>query len=103
MSNTKRSSLIQFAFVATGATIVSGALAERCRFVAYFGYCAAMAAFAYPTITHWAWHPNGWLATMGFRVSDWKEDLRSCKKQSLWKAFASIFNFDSCILVSEDA
>ena len=46
---------------------MSGALAERCVFVAYFAYCAVIAGFSYPVITHWAWAPDGWLARLGFK------------------------------------
>ncbi len=52
----------QFTFTATAATIVSGAMAERTRFLAYMLYSTLLTAFVYPVITHWAWG-GGWLAT----------------------------------------
>jgi len=52
-------------FCATAATIVSGAMAERTKFVAYLIYSAAISIFIYPVSGHWIWG-GGWLAAMGF-------------------------------------
>ncbi|CAG5130741.1 unnamed protein product, partial [Candidula unifasciata] len=51
----------EFVFAATAATLVSGALSERCDFIAYFIYSFIITAFIYPPVTHWAWTNEGWL------------------------------------------
>ncbi len=52
-------------FCATTATIVSGAMAERTKFLAYCIYSAVISALIYPIEAHWIWG-GGWLAQMGF-------------------------------------
>ena len=52
-------------FCATTATIVSGAMAERTKFLSYCIYSAVISAFIYPVEAHWIWG-GGWLAQLGF-------------------------------------
>ena len=52
-------------FCATTATIVSGAIAERTKFLSYCVYSAVISAVMYPIEAHWTWG-GGWLAEMGF-------------------------------------
>ncbi len=52
-------------FCATTATIVSGAMAERTKFISYCVYSAVISALIYPIEAHWTWG-GGWLAQAGF-------------------------------------
>ncbi|NEX21088.1 ammonium transporter [Thiorhodococcus mannitoliphagus] len=64
--------VFQAMFCSTSATIVSGAVAERMRFLAYGLTAVMMVALIYPITGHWAWggtpdaEPEGWLARLGF-------------------------------------
>ena len=55
----------QTVFCATAATIVSGAMAERTKFISYCVYSAVISAIIYPIAGHWIWG-GGWLAQLGF-------------------------------------
>ena len=52
-------------FCATTATIVSGAMAERTKFLSYCVYSAIISGLIYPIEAHWIWG-GGWLSQMGF-------------------------------------
>ncbi len=56
--------LFQTVFAATAATIVSGAMAERTKFISYFIYSIVISAIIYPIVGHWIWG-GGWLAARG--------------------------------------
>ena len=55
----------QMVFVATAASIVSGALAERVNLWAFFAFTLVLTAFIYPVVGAWTWGA-GWLAELGF-------------------------------------
>ncbi len=57
--------IFQTVFCATSATIVSGAMAERTKFVSYCIYSIIISAFIYPVSGHWIWG-GGWLSSLGF-------------------------------------
>ncbi len=55
----------QMVFVATAASIVSGAIAERIKMWAFFAFTLILTAFIYPIVGAWHWG-GGWLAEQGF-------------------------------------
>ena len=55
----------QMVFVATAASIVSGAIAERIKMWAFFLFTLILTAFIYPIVGSWFWG-GGWLAEQGF-------------------------------------
>lgn len=56
----------QMVFVATAASIVSGALAERIKIWPFFFFCVVLSAFLYPVVGAWTWG-GGWLSAMEFK------------------------------------
>lgn len=57
--------VFQLVFCATAATIVSGAMAERTKFISYCVYSFVISLIVYPIEAHWVWG-GGWLAEKGF-------------------------------------
>ena len=57
--------IFQTVFCATAATIVSGAMAERTKFISYCIYSVLISLVIYPISGHWIWG-GGWLAQLGF-------------------------------------
>lgn len=54
----------QLVFCGTAATIVSGAVCERIKYVSFIVFSFVMAMFIYPVVGHWVWG-GGWLAKLG--------------------------------------
>lgn len=57
--------MFQLAFAGTAATIVSGVVAERIKFLSFILFSFILVGFIYPIIGHWIWG-GGWLAKLGF-------------------------------------
>jgi ammonium transporter, Amt family len=55
----------QLVFAGTAATIVSGAVAERIKFLSFIVFSALLVGVIYPIGGHWMWG-GGWLGSMGF-------------------------------------
>ena len=53
-------------FCATAATIVSGSMAERTKFLSYCIYSGVISLFVYPIEAGWVWNQAGWLVKLGF-------------------------------------
>lgn len=56
----------ELVFCGTAATIVSGAVAERIKYVSFIIFSFVLTLFIYPVIGHWIWG-GGWLAQLGFQ------------------------------------
>ena len=58
--------IFNLVFCATAATIVSGAMAERTKFLTYCIYSGVISLIIYPIEAGWVWNAQGWLAQWGF-------------------------------------
>lgn len=56
----------QLVFCGTAATIVSGAVAERIKYISFIVFSFVLTLVIYPIVGHWIWG-GGWLASMGFQ------------------------------------
>jgi Amt family ammonium transporter len=64
-TNHPRDWFFQWTFCATGATIVSGGVAERVQFPGYLIFTICMTTYIYPIVVAWMWSTNGWLTAGG--------------------------------------
>jgi Amt family ammonium transporter len=65
-SGSAPSFVFNLVFCATAATIVSGSMAERTKFMSYCIYSAVISLFVYPIEAGWIWNSQGWLYKLGF-------------------------------------
>ncbi|BFZ05255.1 hypothetical protein BsWGS_08293 [Bradybaena similaris] len=54
---------LELVIAATCSTVISGAVAGRCRMIAYVIYSFIITGFVYPVVTRWVWNPDGWLVS----------------------------------------
>jgi Amt family ammonium transporter len=72
--------VFQFAFADCASTICSGTMIGRTDFIGDIIYSVGVSGFIYPIIGHWAWGPDGLLATMGGQ-----------NQPAVWEHFTSLF------------
>jgi len=58
--------IFQAMFCGTSVTILSGAIAERVKFLTYILIAIFVSSAIYPVVGHWVWNEDGWLAKLGF-------------------------------------
>jgi Amt family ammonium transporter len=58
-------STFQLGFAIVTAALVSGAIADRAKFAAWFVFVPVWAVAVYSVVAHWVWAPDGWLFKMG--------------------------------------
>ena len=75
----------QLVFCGTAATIVSGAVAERIKYLSFIVFSFIMAIAIYPVVGHWIWG-GGWLQTVGFWISPAPRRCIRSAAGRLWRA-----------------
>src|SRR5215217_3238492 len=58
--------LFQVVFAAVSLAIVWGAMAERTKLYVYFAF-GVLFTLSYSVVSHWIWHPDGWLFALGMQ------------------------------------
>lgn len=66
VSENASSFVFNLVFCATAATIVSGSMAERTKFISYCIYSGVISLVVYPIEAGWVWNTQGWLSKLGF-------------------------------------
>jgi Amt family ammonium transporter len=80
--------LFSLGFAGVAATIVSGAVAERIKFIDFIFFSLLLVGIAYPITGHWIWGSNGWLSHLHGQEGGFRDFAGSTQVHSLggWAA-----------------